>query len=396
MALSIHFSGGGNRLIAIAGGTLITMTGENYYPGTLLINKGKIVAVGLKVELEPETEVIDATGKIIMPGLVDAHCHLGIAEEIYRVEGDDTNEHTDPVTPHLRALDAINPQDQGFHDAILGGVTTVGVGPGSANVIGGEHVVMKTWGRVIDRMLLRQPAGMKVAFGENPKRIYGEQKKMPATRMGTAALLRENLVKAQNYRAKLLAQGLVERDLKMEALVKVLNREMPLRAHAHRADDILTAIRIAEEFGVDLIIEHCTEGHLIVEELVSRRLPCVIGPTLISRAKVELKERTFKTPGVLASAGIPVALMTDHPVIPIQYLALCGALAVKEGMDEESAMRAITVDAAKILGVADRIGSLEPGKDADFIILSGPLFDVRSRVEAVYVNGENVLPLISA
>lgn len=396
MALSIHFSGGGNRLIAITGGTLITMTGENYCPGTLLINKGKIVAVGLKVELEPETEVIDATGKIIMPGLVDAHCHLGIAEEIYRVEGDDTNEHTDPVTPHLRALDAINPQDQGFHDAILGGVTTVGVGPGSANVIGGEHVVMKTWGRVIDRMLLRQPAGMKVAFGENPKRIYGEQKKMPATRMGTAALLRENLVKAQNYRAKLLAQGLVERDLKMEALVKVLNREMPLRAHAHRADDILTAIRIAEEFGVDLIIEHCTEGHLIVEELVIRRLPCVIGPTLISRAKVELKERTFKTPGVLASAGIPVALMTDHPVIPIQYLALCGALAVKEGMDEESAMRAITVDAAKILGVADRIGSLEPGKDADFIILSGPLFDVRSRVEAVYVNGENVLPLISA
>jgi len=383
-------------LIAITGGTLITMTGENYCPGTLLINKGKIVAVGLKVELEPETEVIDATGKIIMPGLVDAHCHLGIAEEIYRVEGDDTNEHTDPVTPHLRALDAINPQDQGFHDAILGGVTTVGVGPGSANVIGGEHVVMKTWGRVIDRMLLRQPAGMKVAFGENPKRIYGEQKKMPATRMGTAALLRENLVKAQNYRAKLLAQGLVERDLKMEALVKVLNREMPLRAHAHRADDILTAIRIAEEFGVDLIIEHCTEGHLIVEELVIRRLPCVIGPTLISRAKVELKERTFKTPGVLASAGIPVALMTDHPVIPIQYLALCGALAVKEGMDEESAMRAITVDAAKILGVADRIGSLEPGKDADFIILSGPLFDVRSRVEAVYVNGENVLPLISA
>jgi imidazolonepropionase-like amidohydrolase len=372
------------------------MTGENYCPGTLLINKGKIVAVGLKVELEPETEVIDATGKIIMPGLVDAHCHLGIAEEIYRVEGDDTNEHTDPVTPHLRALDAINPQDQGFHDAILGGVTTVGVGPGSANVIGGEHVVMKTWGRVIDRMLLRQPAGMKVAFGENPKRIYGEQKKMPATRMGTAALLRENLVKAQNYRAKLLAQGLVERDLKMEALVKVLNREMPLRAHAHRADDILTAIRIAEEFGVDLIIEHCTEGHLIVEELVIRRLPCVIGPTLISRAKVELKERTFKTPGVLASAGIPVALMTDHPVIPIQYLALCGALAVKEGMDEESAMRAITVDAAKILGVADRIGSLEPGKDADFIILSGPLFDVRSRVEAVYVNGENVLPLILA
>ncbi|MBS3976730.1 MAG: amidohydrolase [Syntrophomonadaceae bacterium] len=383
-------------MIAITGGTLITMTGENYCPGTLLINKGKIVAVGLKVELEPETEVIDATGKIIMPGLVDAHCHLGIAEEIYRVEGDDTNEHTDPVTPHLRALDAINPQDQGFHDAILGGVTTVGVGPGSANVIGGEHVVMKTWGRVIDRMLLRQPAGMKVAFGENPKRIYGEQKKMPATRMGTAALLRENLVKAQNYRAKLLAQGLVERDLKMEALVKVLNREMPLRAHAHRADDILTAIRIAEEFGVDLIIEHCTEGHLIVEELVIRRLPCVIGPTLISRAKVELKERTFKTPGVLASAGIPVALMTDHPVIPIQYLALCGALAVKEGMDEESAMRAITVDAAKILGVADRIGSLEPGKDADFIILSGPLFDVRSRVEAVYVNGENVLPLISA
>lgn len=363
----------------------------------MLVDKGKIIAIGPTVPFEPGTEVINATGKIIMPGLIDAHCHLGIAEEIYRVEGDDTNEHTDPVTPHLRALDAINPQDQGFQDAILGGVTTVGVGPGSANVIGGEHVVIKTWGRVIDRMVLRQPAGMKVAFGENPKRIYGEQKKMPATRMGTAALLRENLVKAQNYRAKLsLSQNLVERDLKMEALVKVLNREMPLRAHAHRADDILTAIRIAEEFAVDLIIEHCTEGHLIVEELGHRRLSCIIGPTLTTRAKVELKERTFKTPGVLASAGIPVALMTDHPVIPVQYLSLCAALAVKEGMDEDSAMRAITIDAARILGVADRIGSLEPGKDADFIILSGPLFDVRSRVEAVFINGENVLPSTSA
>ncbi|KKM08636.1 amidohydrolase [Clostridiales bacterium PH28_bin88] len=380
-------------MLAIINGTVITMAGNNYPRGIVLIDGGKIVAVGAGLPLPPGTQYLDAAGKVVMPGLIDAHCHVGIAEEIYRVEGDDTNEHTDPVTPHLRALDAVNPMDEGFRDALRGGVTAVGTGPGSANVIGGEHVVIKTYGQVVDRMVLRQPAGMKVAFGENPKRVYGEQKKMPATRMGTAGLLREQLVRAQSYRDKLVRGAkdpdkLPERDLKLEGLVKLLNREMPMRAHAHRADDIITAIRIAEEFGIDLVIEHCTEGHLIVDELARRRVPCIVGPTITARAKVELKERTFRTPGVLAAAAIPVALMTDHPVIPLEYLSLCAALAVKEGMTEDAALRAITIDAARILGVDDRVGSLAPGKDADVLILSGPVLDVRSRVETVLINGQ--------
>ncbi|GAW92515.1 amidohydrolase [Calderihabitans maritimus] len=378
-------------VLALVGGTVLTMEGPVYSPGTVLIKDGKICGVGERLPLPPEAEVLDVTGKVVMPGLVEAHCHLGILEEIYRIEGNDLNEISDPVTPHLRALDAVNPEDEGFKDALAAGITTVLTGPGSANVIGGQTLVMKTHGTVVDKMVLRQPAGLKVAFGENPKRVHGEQqKKQPATRMAITALLREQLVKAQNYLKKLSREE-GERDLRLEPLVQVLRKEIPLQAHVHRADDIMTALRIAGEFQLDLILVHCTEGHKVVEELARYNVPVIVGPTLTSRSKVELKERTFRTPALLSKAGVKVALMTDHPVIPVQYLPLCAALAVKEGMAEEEALKAITLYPAQILGVAHRVGSIAPGKDADIIVASGSLLDLKSRVEMVLVNGEVVV-----
>ncbi|NLK51027.1 MAG: amidohydrolase family protein, partial [Syntrophomonadaceae bacterium] len=284
----------------------------------------------------------------------------------------------------------------GFTDALRGGVTTVGVAPGSGNVIGGETLAMKTWGRTVDNMVLRQPAGMKVALGENPKRCYGEKQKVPMTRMATAGLLRQALVAAQNYQQKIQVLKskpgeVLERDLKMEALLPVLERKIPLKVHAHRADDILTALRIGDEFGLALTIEHGTEAHKLLPEFLDRKVPVIVGPSLSNRAKVELKDKSFQTPGILARAGIKVALMTDHPVIPVEYLSVCAALAVKEGMTEEEALKAITLNPAEILGVAERVGSLVPGKDADFLVLSGSILDVRTRVEQAFINGQPVL-----
>ncbi len=386
-------------MLAIVGGKVLTMAGTEYNPGIVIVEGATIKAVGKAgepgLQIPPGAEVIDAAGKMVMPGLIDAHCHVGIYEEIYREEGDDCNEWTDPVTPHLRAIDGINPEDEGFKDALEGGITTVLTGPGSANVIGGEAIALKTCGRVVDEMVIRAPAGLKIAFGENPKRVYGGQKKMPATRMGTAALLREALVKAQNYLRK-LEQGTEdsekhpERDLKLETLVKVLQKEIPLRAHAHRADDIATAVRIAEEFGVDIVIEHCTEGHKIADFLAAKGIPVVVGPLLTSRSKVELKDRTTATPGVLYRAGVKLALMTDHPVIPLNYLNICAAYAVREGLPEEEALKAVTINAAEICGLDSRVGSLETGKDADIIILSGHPLDIQTRVEKVFINGQVV------
>lgn len=369
---------------------MLTMEGPEYRPGTILVEDGRIVALGADLAIPPEARVLDARGLCVLPGLVEAHCHLGLAEEGVRFEGDDVNEVSDPVTPQLRALDGINPRDEGFRDALAGGVTTVFVTPGSANVIGGQGAVLKTCGLVVDRMVVREPAGMKIAFGENPKWNYGWRKKAPVTRMATAALLRQELARAADYRRKREKGEEVDRDLKLEALALVLSGRIPLRAHAHRADDMLTALRIAREFGVGVVLEHCTEGHLIAAELAEGRVPCVVGPALSSRSKVELREMRFATAAALASAGVPVALTTDHPVVPIQYLRLCAALAAGEGMPRERALAAVTIAAARILGVDDRVGSLAPGKDADLVLLRGDPLDPTSRVELVLVNGETV------
>ncbi len=382
-------------MLAIRGGKVLTVTQGTVDEGTVLIEDGKIKAVGRDLEVPADAEVIDAGGKYVLPGFIDAHAHVAIWEEGHGWEGNDVNELTDPVTPHLRAVDAINPADEGLRDALSAGVTAIWSAPGSGNVIGGQGVVVRTAGRTVEEMVVKEPAGVKAAFGENPKRVYTERKKMPTTRMGIAAVMRTALVKAQNYMAKLERAGddpekRPERDLAMEALVKVLRREMPLRTHAHRADDILTALRIADEFGIDMTIEHCTEGHKIADILAEKGVKVVVGPTITARVKVELKDRTLKTPAVLARAGVQVSLMTDHPVIPIQYLPLIAGLAVREGMPEEEALRAITINAADICGVADRLGSLEAGKDADLVIYDGHPFETRSRALMTFVRGRLV------
>jgi imidazolonepropionase-like amidohydrolase len=400
--------------IIIANGTIKPMTGEEAFTGSILIRGSKIVKIQKHRDLVVESKeswfknkfglteqarvkIIDATGKWVLPGFIDAHCHVGIGEEIYRYEGDDLNEMTDPLTPELRAIDGINPEDEGFRDARLGGVTAAFTCPGSANVIGGTGVVLKTAGRVIEEMIVRDPAGLKAAFGENPKYVYGEQKKMPMTRMGTAALLRQAFVDAQNYREKLElgkndSDKLPERDLGLETINLVLEKKIPLRAHAHRADDIMTAIRIAREFDIDLVLDHCTEGHKIADLIKRYGYPAAVGPSLTNRAKVELKDKTFETPGILARAGVKVALMTDHSVTPIEYLPLCAALAVRNGMDEEDALKAVTIWPAEILGVADRMGSLQEGKDADVVVWDGQPLSLDSTVHVVLINGQIVKP----
>lgn len=380
-------------MLFLKGGNFITMSRESKNVNTLIIKDGKIVNLGLDLTVPEGAEVINCEGKYVLPGFIDAHSHVGIYEEGIQFEGDDVNEATDPITPHLRALDAVNPEDLAFQDARENGVTTVITGPGSANVIGGEGLAVKTYGTIIDEMVIKAPTGLKAAFGENPKRVYSAAKKTPSTRMGTAALLRETLVKAQNYMKKLEKgmedpEKMPERDLKMETLVKVLRKELPLRCHAHRADDIVTAIRVAEEFDINLSIEHCTEGHKIAEFLAKKNVPCIIGPSMTNRAKYELKDRTLKTAGILAKAGVKVAIMTDHPVIPIHFLPLCAALAVKEGMDEEEALKAITINAAEISGIEDRVGSLDIGKDADIAVFDHHPLNLNARAEIVIINGE--------
>ncbi len=376
-------------MLAITGGKILTMAGSTFECGTILVEGSKIKEVSKGISVPQGAEKVDAAGKFVIPGLIDSHSHLGVVEEIYREEGDDGNELTDPVTPHLRAIDAINPMDLGFQDALSGGVTTVVTGPGSANILGGEMVTIKTCGHVVDDMIVRFPAGLKAALGENPKRSYGRDKKTPATRMASAAILREALARAQDY----LRKESPDRDLKLESLGKVLRREAPLRVHAHRADDIMTAVRIAGEFGVDLIIEHCTEGHLVAEQLAEKGIPAIIGPVITNRAKVEMSGLTLKTAGVLAEAGVRFAFMTDHPVVPVQYLAASAALAVKGGLTVEHALKAITIDAARILGLENRLGSIEPGKDADIVVLDNHPLEFSSRVEQVFINGRKVYPL---
>jgi imidazolonepropionase-like amidohydrolase len=380
-------------MFLIKNANIHSMANENFQNGMILVDNGKIIAIGDALDAPSDAEIIDAKGRFVMPGMIDAHCHLGMWEDGMGFEGADGNEAVDPVTPQLRAIDAINPKDICFKDAVEAGITTVATGPGSANVIGGQFAVIKTYGDRIDDMIVNDCLAMKVAFGENPKRVYHAQKKSPSTRMATAAILRENLIKAKMYiekQSKALENPdkMPEFDMKMEALAKVIRKEIPLKAHAHRADDILTALRIAKEFDVDITLEHCTEGHLIIDYLKEGvQKGIIVGPTLSNRSKVELQNLTFKTPVLLSKAGIKVAIMTDHPVIPLQYLPVCAGIAAREGMDEEEALKAITINAAEILGIADRLGSLEVGKDADIVMYSGHPFDLRSKVEFVMVNG---------
>lgn len=382
-------------MLAIKNGRILTMAGAEIPGGTVLIENGLISAVGAEIQVPSDVETIDATGKLVMPGLIEAHCHVGIIEEVFRDEGSDGNEYSDPITPHLRAIDAVYPEDLGFRDALSGGVTTICTTPGSANIIGGEMAVMKTAGTVVDEMVVRFPAGLKAALGENPKRVYGKERKAPVTRMASAALLRTALVQGAEYlrkqeRAAVGTGDPPDRDLKLEALARVLRREIPLRIHAHRADDILTALRIGREFNLRLVIEHATEGDRVADILAREQVPVVIGPLLVNRAKVELRHKSLETAARLAAAGVRFAIMTDHPVVPIQYLGLTAALAVRGGLSEEMALRSVTVEAAAVLGLDDRLGTLEPGKEADVIILSGDFFDVRTRVERVFIKGRPV------
>ncbi|MFL0249633.1 amidohydrolase [Clostridium neuense] len=381
-------------MLLIKNGKVLTMTGKDYEKGCVLVKDGKIVQVAEKIEETSDMEVIDADGCTVMPGIIEAHCHIGISEEDKGFEGEDCNEMTDPVTPQLRALDAVNPMDTAFEDAVKAGVTGVMTGPGSANVIGGQFVFMKTSGKCIDDMVVKEPAAMKIAFGENPKRVYNSKGKMPSTRMATAALLREALTKAKFYKAKkekALKDGeLFEEDFKLEALIPVLERKIPLKAHAHRADDILTAIRIAKEFNVKMTLDHCSEGQFITEKIKETGFPALIGPTLTARSKIEVKNKTFKTPGILAKAGIKVAIITDHPVVPIGYLPICAGFAAKNGLGIEEAYKAITINAAEICNVSDRVGSLEPGKDADIAIFTGNPMEVFTETKYTIINGKVV------
>jgi len=382
-------------MILIKNGTIYTMAGKVYNRGSILVDGQKIAAVGEDIEVQPGTEVIDAEGMFVMPGIIDAHCHVGMWEDSMGFEGADGNEMTDPVTPHMRSIDGINPMDRNFREAYEAGVTTVMTGPGSGNVIGGQFAIIKTYGTRVDDMVVKAPAAMKIAFGENPKTVYSAKKQMPETRMGTAALLRETLLKAVEYRAKKeKAKDDPEKmppvDIKLEALMPVLNGEIPLKAHAHRADDIFTALRIAKEFNLKITLDHVTEGHLIVDILKKENVPLIVGPSFGERSKIELKELSFKTPGILSNAGLKIALMTDHPVIPLQHLTMCAAYAVKDGMKEEDAFKAITINAAEIIGVSDRVGSIEAGKDADIAIFDGNPLDIKTQSRYVLINGKVV------
>lgn len=371
---------------------ILTITGEEYPSGTLLVEGGTIKEIGASISIPERAEIYDVEGATLLPGLIDAHTHVGIGEDGVGWEGKDYNEMSDPITPSLRAIDAINHEDIAFTDAREAGITTIMVAPGSANIIGGECSVLKTKRGTLEEKLLEPEVGMKAALGENPKRVYKEQKKTPMTRMATAALLREKLLETKTYLEKRERGGerAPDPDLGLEALGRILKKEVPLKIHAHRADDILTALRIAREYDILLTLEHCTEGHKVASEIREASFPAVVGPILTARVKVELKDRTTKTPGLLSKAGVRVALMTDHPVIPIDSLPLCGALAVKGGMEREEALKALTINAAEILGVDHRVGSLEVGKDADFFISSGDPLDPQSQVLQVFIEGERV------
>lgn len=378
----------------IKNGKILTMAGKSYDNGCILIKGSKIIQVAASIKETSEMEIIDAKGGWVMPGIIEAHCHVGITEEKKGAEGDDCNEMTSPITPFLRALDGINTLDAAFDDAVRAGITTVMVGPGSSNVVGGQFAILKTKGRVIDELILKAPAAMKVAFGENPKREYGGKDKMPCTRMAIAGMLREEIFKAKQYEQKKEnfkkeeSKAPFEEDFRLEPWLPVLRGEIPLKAHVHRADDILTAIRIAKEYHLKMTLDHCSEGYLIPEEVARSGFPAIVGPALTTRNKIEVQNVSFKTPGILYEQGTLIAITTDHPVTPIQYLPKCAGFAVRDGLDMEEGLKAITINAAKICGVDHLIGSLEEGKDADIAIFDDNPMQTLTHTLYTFINGE--------
>lgn len=379
--------------MVIINGKIFTMEGKTI-PRGFVRTWGKVIEEVGKMEefsyKSSDTRIIDVDGAWVMPGIIEAHSHIGITEEKVGTMGDDCNEGTEPVTTMIRALDAVNPMDAAFHDAIRAGITSVMVGPGSANVVGGQFMFIKTQGRCIDKMVVKHPAAIKVAFGENPKNLYGGKDQMPATRMGIAATLRRTLFEAKQYKNDKENGNLEREDFEMEPWIPVLNKEIPLKAHAHRADDILTAIRIAKEFDVDITIDHGTEGHLITEEIVASGFPVIVGPELSSRSKPEVQNMNFKTPNKLYEAGILFSITTDHPVSMIQYLPLCVGLAVKQGLPPEEGLKALTINAARICRVDDRVGSLKAGKDADIAIFTGNPMEIFTETLYTIIDGKIV------
>lgn len=373
-------------VLAIINARVVPVTAEPF-TGTLVVADGRIAELGPDVRVPDGAKVLDAGGRWLLPGLVDAHTHLGVHEEGEGWAGNDSNEMTDPVMAGVRAIDAVNPDDLGFDDALAGGVTAVNINPGSANPIGGLAVAVHTHGRYVEEMVLRSPSGLKSALGENPKRIYSDKKQTPSTRLGTALVIRRAFMDAQNYMDK---DDDAARDPQLEALAMVLRREIPWRQHAHRADDIGTALRLADEFGYDLVLDHGTEAHLLADVLAERGVPVLIGPLFTTRSKVELRRRSLENPGKLARAGVEISIITDHPVVPINFLIYQAALAVKEGLDPETALRAVTINPARVLGLDHRIGSLEAGKDADVVLWSGDPLDVMQRALTVWIGGREV------
>ncbi len=380
-------------MLYIKNGYIKTMAGPDIENGCVLIgDDGKIAAVGADIACPEGAQVIDAQGRLVTPCCVDAHCHIGLDNQGMGWEGRDYNEIVDPITPQMRAIDSINPLDEAFALGLQGGVTTVCTGPGSANVVGGTFVAIKLAGKRVDKMIVKDPIAMKCAFGENPKRCYGQgSKNAPMTRMGTAALLRELLFKTRRYMEDKEAGKNPAFDFKLESMIPVLKGELPLKAHAHRHDDILTSIRIAKEFGVKLTLDHCTDGALIADELAEEGLPAFVGPTFGGKSKIELINKSFDTPRILNEAGVEIAIITDAPVIPIQHLPLCAGLAANAGLPYEEAWKAVTVNAAKLTGIGDRVGSLEVGKDGDLVIWNAdPLKCIGGESAVTVVDGKIV------
>ncbi|NCB46604.1 amidohydrolase [bacterium] len=385
--------------------------GQIFYQGKfqnlekLVIEKGKITEINLvsakpkKAKAAPTTKkksaeadnIVDCEGKFILPGFIDAHTHISLEQDGIGHSDSDTNEVFGLITPQVRAYDAVKMRDNCFREAVEAGITTVMIAPGSANPIGGQCCIVKTVGKIVDDACIKESAGLKMAFGENPKRVYGEQKKFPSTRMGTAAVIREWLMKAQDYLKRKKTKEFKDREIKLEALLPVIEGKTSVRAHAHQADDIITAYRIAQEFNLDLVFDHCTEGHLIAAELGKWKAKAVVGPTMVTRKKVELRNRSYKTVETLMDEGCLVAITTDHPVMPIDSLNVAAAICVKHGLDEERAIKAITENPAAILGLEKRLGKLEVGFDADVVIWKSHPLDARSLPEQVYVDGNRVV-----